>query len=134
MAAKKIKIPFYWMLLVLALFVGILYWQSRSNDPEYRANTGQSLIPTNTILSYTKHAKCRMACRGITEEEIREVLAKGKINNQKSDKNDQPCPTIAIESRVKDGQMLRIVFGICGNDTKVITCIDLEQKYDCDCS
>lgn len=94
----------------------------------------QTLINPNTALVYTKHAKCRMTCRDITEEEIREVLREGKINPQKSDQNDKPCASYAIEDKVEDGQNLRIVFGICGSTVKVITCIDLGEKHDCNCN
>lgn len=96
-------------------------------------NKTQQVIDPYTKLSYTRHALCRMACRGITEAEIREVLKEGVVNNQKSDPDDAPCPSYAIEDRVADGQYLRIVFARCERSTKVITCIDLEQDFECDC-
>jgi hypothetical protein len=96
-------------------------------------NSSQKVISTTAKLEYTRHALCRMECRGVTEEEIREVLREGKINYQKSDPKDKPCPTYAIEDRVADGQLLRIVFATCAQKVKVVTCIDLEQEFECDC-
>ncbi|WP_129020891.1 DUF4258 domain-containing protein [Edaphocola flava] len=98
------------------------------------AQSGQTVIAPDAPLQYTKHARCRMDCRGISEAEVREVLREGHINYQKSDLNDKPCPTYAIEDRVAEGQDLRIVFGICDQSVKVITCIDLSEEHDCACS
>lgn len=82
---------------------------------------------------FTKHALCRMDCRYIDETEIKYVLKDGKINERKSHKNDKPCPTYAVESRSQDGQLVRIVCGDCPSFTKIITVIDLENEFKCDC-
>lgn len=129
---QNLKTPYKAISAAVILLLLIGAWLYR-NTGRPSAGATQHLIPSDAALSFTKHAHCRMACRGITEAEIREVLAEGKINARKSDPNDSPCPTYAIEDRVKDGQLLRIVFGICGQQVKVITCIDLEQEHDCDC-
>jgi len=88
---------------------------------------------TNKKLIYTKHAECRMDCRYISEQEVNFIRKSGNINYRKSDMEDKPCPTIAKEGRTNDGQMVRIVFAECDNVTKVITTIDLENKYKCNC-
>ncbi|MFM2387701.1 MAG: hypothetical protein RL660_2458 [Bacteroidota bacterium] len=83
---------------------------------------------------YTKHAKCRMGCRHLDESEVREILAQGRINYNKS--NDRPgdCPTYALEGRTHDGQQCRMVFAFCNsNEAKVITVIDLDTDWKCDC-
>ncbi|MBK8658196.1 MAG: DUF4258 domain-containing protein [Bacteroidetes bacterium] len=86
---------------------------------------------------YTKHARCRMECRHISEEQVREILAHGTINEQKSkeeaDEATGRCDSYALEGRTSDGQQVRIVFGACPKITKVITAIDLEKDYTCDC-
>ncbi len=84
-------------------------------------------------LVYSKHARCRMDCRTISESEIQNILNNGKINHRKSKPNDAPCPSYAIEGNTNDGQEVRIVFGMCDNVTKVITAIDLKNKYECYC-
>ena len=88
-------------------------------------------------LIYTKHARCRMECRDITEGEVEQILAGGTINEQKSkEENDEAeghCPSFALEGTTTDGQHVRIVFGACDKITKVITAIDLDKEHVCDC-
>jgi hypothetical protein len=84
-------------------------------------------------LSFTQHALCRMACRQISKEEINEVMVRGVINLNKSDKRDRPCPTYALQARTGDGQYLRVVFAQCDEETKVVTCYDLEREVECHC-
>ncbi|RYD98628.1 MAG: DUF4258 domain-containing protein [Sphingobacteriales bacterium] len=129
---QRLKAPYRAISVIIILLLLAGAWLFR-NSNRLPGNGSQKIIPANAALSFTKHASCRMACRGITETAIREVLAEGSINSRKSDPDDSPCPTYAIEDRVKNGQLLRIVFGVCGQQVKVITCIDLEQEQDCDC-
>jgi hypothetical protein len=89
------------------------------------------LLHQNIIL--TKHAKCRMSCRNVSDLEIKEALTEGHLNIKKSDRFDKPCPTYAIEDRSMDGQLLRIVCADCDKNTKIITVIDLENEYSCNC-
>src|SRR3954462_3185913 len=44
----------------------------------------QTIIAPNTPLIYTKHARCRMDCRHISEADIKEVLREGHVNEAKS--------------------------------------------------
>lgn len=94
----------------------------------------QQIINPEAPLTFTRHARCRMACRHITEQEIRAVLRHGHINEHKSNPSDKPCPTYAIEDQTDQGQHLRVVFATCGAEVKVVTCIDLEHDYSCDCN
>jgi len=84
-------------------------------------------------LKYTKHARCRMDCRHIDESEIKQILKEGRVNQRKSKPKDQPCPSYAVEGNTKDGQHVRIVYADCGDVTRVITAIDLENHYNCHC-
>lgn len=82
---------------------------------------------------YTKHARCRMDCREISEQEIEYVLDNGVVNQRKSDAHKKPCPTYAYEARTADGQLVRVVIADCPTERRVITCIDLENDYECAC-
>lgn len=84
-------------------------------------------------LQYTVHARCRMDCRQVTEAEVEEILANGRIDLSKSNLHDKPCPTYALEGYSHEGQHLRIVFAPCREATRVITCIDLDKKWECNC-
>jgi len=82
---------------------------------------------------YTKHALCRMDCRQISKEDINEIVQKGIINFNKSDKYDRPCPTFALQGRTTTGEHLRVIFSQCTGETKVITCYNLEEEFECHC-
>ncbi|MBC7948955.1 MAG: DUF4258 domain-containing protein [Chitinophagaceae bacterium] len=86
-----------------------------------------------SYLEYTQHARCRMECRKITQEEVKEIMSEGKINYTKSNVNASPCPAYALEGVTDDDQRVRIVFGQCNAKTKVITVIDLNTDWSCDC-
>lgn len=85
-------------------------------------------------LFFTKHAKCRMKCRHITKQEVKDILINGTINYNKSDLNDASGPTYAVEGRTKDGQRVRIIFAPKKEQTTVVTVIDLEREYVCNCN
>jgi hypothetical protein len=84
-------------------------------------------------ITYTNHARCRMACRQIDEQEIGEIIQKGIINFNKSNRKDRPCPTFALQGRTTSGENLRVVFAQCPTETKVITCYNLEEEFTCHC-
>ncbi len=84
-------------------------------------------------LFFTKHAKCRMQCRHITQQEVKDILRNGTVNYNKSDLNDPKGPTYAIEGITKDRQHVRIIFAPKQRHLSVVTVIDLEKEYKCDC-
>lgn len=84
-------------------------------------------------LIYTKHARCRMACRHIEESEVQEILEKGVINNRKSEPAARPDPKYALEGRTRDGQQVRIIFAPTARGIVVVTVIDLDKNWTCDC-
>lgn len=75
-----------------------------------------------------------MSCRHISEADIREVLREGHINEAKSKQEPGRCPAYAIEDeRNSDHIRLRIVFAKCEDEVKVVTCIDRDDEFACDC-
>ncbi|MBS1664304.1 MAG: DUF4258 domain-containing protein [Bacteroidetes bacterium] len=84
-------------------------------------------------LILTRHARCRMDCRHITEKEIREILEKGEINYNKSEPEARPDPKYALEGYTNEGQHLRIIFAPSDRGLVVITCIELGVEWQCDC-
>lgn len=117
----------YTLLIVLALLFIFLY--KRWHEPGRKEVFDRH--PSHII--YTKHALCRMDCRQISKEDIDEVIEKGIINLSKSDKYDRPCPTFALQGRTSDGENLRVIFAQCQNETKIITCYNLEEEFTCHC-
>lgn len=86
-----------------------------------------------SYLDYSNHAKCRMQCRKISKAEVEEIMQEGKINYNKSDLQNARCPRYAVEGVTKDDQRVRIVFAQCNDKTVVVTVIDLETDFKCDC-
>jgi hypothetical protein len=85
-----------------------------------------------TTIIYSKHAHCRMDCRHITEAEVKEILLDGKVNERKIEEDDRGT-TYPLEG-IADGHHLRIVFAPKENDAvEVVTCIDLDTDWPCDC-
>jgi len=107
--------------------------EDNSNDSD-KSKKDKKKLKISKNIKLTKHAKCRMKCRGIDADEIEEVLVDGKINNQKSDtkgKKKGDCPTYAIEYTTKrDKQNVRVIIAACEKETKIVTVIDLGVKVD----
>ena len=85
-----------------------------------------------TNIIFSKHAKCRMACRNIDESEIREILKSGTINYKKI-QNDKRGKTYPVEGFTHDKQHVRIVFAPKDDGLVVVTVIDLDTEWKCDC-
>lgn len=125
------------MLVLLAIVFGIKkYKESKQSYPE-RTTTTTEGDWRHLKLVYTKHARCRMECREISEAEVEFILSNGTVNEAKSkeenEEADGHCPSYALEGNTKDGQHVRIVYGACTKITKVITVIDLDRDHTCNC-
>jgi hypothetical protein len=117
----------------LLLFVCI-YLASCQNTSPGTNNAGADVIDRHPDhLIYTKHARCRMGCRHIDEAEVQEILQEGRINYRKSEPAGRPDPKYALEGTTRDGQQVRIVFAPAKRGMVVITVIDLDTEWSCDC-
>jgi len=74
-----------------------------------------------------------MECRHITQGEVQQIMQDGKINYNKSDLQNARCPRYAIEGITTDNQDVRIIFAQCNESTTVVTVIDLDKEWSCDC-
>ena len=132
----------YILLLVLALAVIVIKKYRDDRQPERKSKYRDPSSDTNrkkgfdrriTYIEYTAHAKCRMQCRKISRPEVEEIMQQGEINYCKTDIYDRPCPSYTLEGITQDNQRVRIVFAQCDLKTKVVTVIDLDTEWDCDC-
>ena len=135
--------------LVLVLFLLILLKPSApksdktapagSSVPHRPAETDPASRPSGELqrdastLIFSKHARCRMGCRHISEAEVKDILLHGRINYQKSDLRGSPDPKYAVEGPTADGQDVRIVFAQSPRGVVVVTVIDLGREWQCDC-
>jgi hypothetical protein len=81
---------------------------------------------------YSKHARCRMACRHIDEQEVLQILKEGVINDEKVEV-DEKGRTYPLEGITRDKQHIRVVFAPHLNELVVVTAIDLDTEWPCDC-
>jgi hypothetical protein len=107
---------------------------TQCDQPGQQGNNHDPINRNESRLIYTRHARCRMDCRHITETEIREVLEKGEIEYRKSEPDAHPDPKYALEGFTKEGQHLRIIFAPTSKGLVVITCIELGVEWKCDCN
>jgi hypothetical protein len=123
----KAKRATYSLLLVLILLIVFIY--KRWQEPVRREAFDRHPVH----LYYTKHALCRMDCRHISRKDINEIMEKGIINFNKSNRYDRPCPTFALQGETSDGEKIRVIFAQCSAETKVVTCYNLEEDFECHC-
>jgi hypothetical protein len=105
--------------------------KDENQNPDVNRNRG--FDRRVSYIEYTEHAKCRMQCRKVSQSEVEEIMRGGKINYSKSDVNERPCPTYALEGITHDNQRVRVVFAQCDFKTKVVTTIDLDTEWECEC-
>lgn len=104
-----------------------------TKDPASIVDRDRGFDRRISYIEYSNHAKCRMACRRISQAEVEEIMRDGTINYKKSDLQNARCPRYALEGRTRDDQQVRIIFAQCNESTTVVTVIDLETDYKCDC-
>ena len=123
----KPKQATYSLIIVLVLLFVFIYkrWQEPVRKEIFDRH------PSHVY--YTKHALCRMDCRHISKNEIEEIMRNGIINFNKSDRNDRPCPTFALQGETIEGDKLRVIFAQCSDETKIVTCYNLEKDFECHC-
>ena len=104
-------------------------------DPVSPTNTATADEPFDrhtAHLIYSKHARCRMECRHIDESEVKEVLEEGKLNTNKIEASDKG-KSYPLEGITHDKQHVRIVFAPKKESLVVVTVIDLDNDWPCDC-
>lgn len=124
--------------LVLSLILGALLLLYLTQSGAYllnKNNTGESPIrfEKNVNIEYTRHAKCRMECRDIDKNEIQQILQKGSINYEKVGVTSKG-KTYPVEGITNSGQKIRVVVALHQAKIVIITVIDLEKEWFCNCN
>jgi hypothetical protein len=86
----------------------------------------------NLQIVYSKHARCRMECRFIDESEVKEIIEAGSINNDKIE-TDERGTTYPLEGVTHDQQHVRIVVAPKAQELFIVTVIDLDKDWTCNC-
>lgn len=81
---------------------------------------------------FTKHARCRMKCRHITQEEVKEIVRKAEVNYKKSELDAAQGPKYALEGYTsRDNQHVRIIVAPKQRHLTIVTVIDLDEDWEC---
>ncbi len=141
---KKV-IPYLLVLVFFILALLVKHCRDQEPSPETKSvtnnqkeNAGNSknnldiFRDPEATYFFTKHARCRMACRRITQKEVKEIVRKAEVNYNKSDLNDPKGPTYALEGyTTKDQQHLRIIVAPKQRHLSIVTVIDLDKDWEC---
>ncbi|MEO8766234.1 MAG: DUF4258 domain-containing protein [Ginsengibacter sp.] len=125
MKGKYAKLIGIIVLAILAIIIG--------KDRSSKTSAGEELFRDTQHLILTKHVKCRMDCRHITEQEIKEVIHDGTVNAAKSGLGARGDPSYALEGFSSEHQHIRVVVAPENDGLVVITCIDLDREWPCNC-
>ena len=103
------------------------------NDSKSSSAINEDFRNTSHLL-LTKHVRCRMGCRHITLDEIKEIMKDGNENVAKSGEGNKGDMTYALEGYSTEHQHIRVVVAPKNNAVVVITCIDLDKEWPCNCN
>ena len=131
---KSKATPFLILLIMAVAILFITKLKGLNEEASVQTSTRKRGFDRRvSSLEYTKHALCRMDCRQISKKDVEDIMRSGEVNYAKTDVNDKPCPTYALQGYTNDGQQLRVIFAQCNTTTKVVTCYDLEKDFECYC-
>lgn len=126
----------YIALLAAALF---FFWIKKHQRGRKGIVTVESATAAYTALRgsgknviYSRHAACRMKCRHIDDAEVKDILATGNVNLNKIE-TDSRGTTYPVEGITHDGQHVRIIFAPHDKEVIVVTVIDTDKEWPCDC-
>lgn len=104
---------------------------TKSTDASGKENLDAFRDPESEYF-FTKHARCRMECRKITQKEIREIVAKAEVNYNKSELDATQGPKYAVEGYTsKDRQHIRVIVAPKQRHLSIVTVIDLDKDWEC---
>ena len=136
----------YLFLLVLAVAALVIRFQCNVQpltDNEKRKEPGREQTESRTgdldqfrdpaaDFYFTKHARCRMKCRHITQEEVKEIVRKANVNYRKSELDSPQGPKYALEGYTSvEKQHVRIIVAPKKRHLTIVTVIDLDYDWEC---
>jgi len=125
------KRTYFILAAILVMIIAGIWFGKRNNFFKASAN-GNAFRDTNHLI-LTKHARCRMDCRHITAAEIKDIIHDGNVNYSKSGKGNKGDDTYALEGYSNEHQHIRVVVAPENEGLMVITCIDLDHEWPCNC-
>jgi len=118
--------------IIFFIIIIIGFWTWHQNREAEFSITKNSFRDTSHLI-FTKHARCRMDCRHINKKEINEIILTGNVNSSKNGRGNKGDETYALEGYSYEHQHLRVVVAPETDGLVVITCIDLDKEWPCNC-
>ena len=122
------KINVYFLIFIVIIFLLVKEFSCLRNE-----NARKDDYRNINDLIFTKHVECRMRCRHITKDEIKEILENGKVNYKKSGISSRGDSKFALEGYSHENQHIRVVVAPEDDGIVIITCIDLDREWPCKC-
>ncbi len=148
MKNMKKLIPYFLLAILFVIALVVKQYRSRQSE-EVNSPSVQNESETNNTREdkqdsldifreadakyfFTKHARCRMACRKITQLEIKEIVRKADVNYSKSELDATRGPKYALEGYTsKDKQHIRVIVAPTQRHLSIVTVIDLDEDWTC---
>ncbi len=143
----KKAIPYLFLLVLLLVALIVRQYKERQYEAGEQINQqesekGKTNSSSGSNLDYfrdpeadyyfTKHARCRMDCRHITQKEVKEIVRKAEVNYDKSELDAPKGATYALEGYTsKDKQHVRIIVAPKQRHLSIVTVIDLDEDWEC---
>jgi len=106
--------------------------QEKGNNSSMGKNNLDVFRDPDAEYFFTKHARCRMECRNITQKEVKEIVRKAEVNYNKSELDAAQGPKYALEGYTsKDRQHVRIIVAPKQKHLSIVTVIDLDREWEC---
>ena len=143
---KKATSYFILLVLLLVVFLVLKYrerqYEASEQPHQQESRKGKANSSSESNLDFfrdpeaeyyfTKHARCRMDCRHITQKEVKEIVRKTEVNYNKSELDAPKGPTYALEGYTsKDKQHVRIIVAPKQRHLSIVTVIDLDEDWEC---
>ena len=122
----------YFIVIGLIIIIILGTWLGKKSN-FFKSASNENVFRDTNHLIFTKHARCRMNCRHITAGEIKEVIHNGNVNYSKSGEGNKGDDTYALEGYSNERQHIRVVVAPENDGLVVITCIDLDHEWPCNC-
>ncbi len=105
--------------------------KSKKSTGDNRSNLDVFRDPESEYF-FTKHARCRMECRKITQKEVKEIVRQADVNYNKSELDAAQGPKYAVEGYTsKDRQHIRVIVAPKQRHLSIVTVIDLDKDWEC---
>jgi len=132
-------------LILLGFFIVALLvknWREQQSEIPTENSTSEKQAAERTSLDvfrdadaeyfFTKHARCRMECRNITQKEVKEIVRKAEVNYNKSDLQASGGAKYALEGYTsKARQHIRVIVAPKQKHLSIVTVIDLDKDWEC---